>query len=50
MSTFWVSASENLSCFSSFLCLSEKRLSWSALVPRKKPASVMAVGGREGTQ
>lgn len=40
--TFRFRESENFICFNSFLCLSLKRLSCSALVPRKKPASVMS--------
>jgi len=43
VSTFKLRCSENFICLSSFLCLSEKRLSCSALVPRKNPASVILV-------
>jgi len=41
MSTFLSRHSANFSCFSSFLCLLLNRLSCSALVPRKKPASII---------
>lgn len=40
-STFCSRLSENFNCFSSFLCLSENRLSCSAVVPLKNPASVI---------
>jgi hypothetical protein len=41
ISTFLLRISLNFNCFSSFFCLSLNLLSWSALVPRKKPASVI---------
>lgn len=41
MSTFFSRHSANFSCFSNFLCLLLKRLSCSALVPRKNPASIL---------
>lgn len=44
ISIFWFKTSLNFNCFNSFLYLSENRLSWSALVPRKNPASVMFTG------
>lgn len=41
MSTFFSKHSANFNCFNSFFCLLLKRLSCSALVPRKKPASIL---------
>lgn len=41
MSTFFSRHSANFSCFSSFFCLLLNRLSCSALVPRKNPASIL---------
>lgn len=41
ISTFFSKHSANFNCFKSFFCLLLKRLSCSALVPRKKPASIL---------
>jgi len=42
MSTKWSSSGANFCVLSSFACLLEKRVSWSADVPRKKPPDIFA--------
>jgi hypothetical protein len=42
MSTRWSSSGANFCVLSSFACLLEKRVSWSADVPRKKPPDIFA--------